>query len=277
MRHSVKTILLHLGMAGAVTGAWAAWHWQLRWGATPAEQRRVLPGDDVVPQPNCQSTRAIGISAPPSLVWPWIVQLGQDKAGFYSYDWSQRAAGLEITKGDAVKPEWQDLRAGDSVNLAEQLSLRVHLAEPERALVLERPSGDSFLPGVPPFEFSWAFILEPEGPTGTRLVVRERYVWLRWRDGLAVKAVAWVSFLMSRRMMLGVRERAERAWRDHLAVRLDDAAGESPQPVSSSVPSAPSHPEASPDKTPNPNGARSRTGKTARGTASSKPLKAPQD
>ncbi|MDR1118303.1 MAG: hypothetical protein LBL01_03265 [Bifidobacteriaceae bacterium] len=226
MRRTTKTVIFHLLMAGACLGGRAAWRWQLRWGATAAEQRRALPGDASVSAPNLQATRAVGIAAPPDAVWPWVAQIGQDKAGFYSYDWLERAAGLPVDNADSVVPEWQDPHVGDPVNLAEDMALRVAVAEPGRALVLVRPSAEAGPAGFPPFEFSWAFTLEPEGPTGTRLVVRERYVWLKWRSGAVVRLAAWVSFFMSRRMLLGIRARSERAWRERVEEPLDCAVGD---------------------------------------------------
>ncbi|MDR0593117.1 MAG: hypothetical protein LBG60_07660 [Bifidobacteriaceae bacterium] len=222
-----KVVVGHLLMAGAGAGALAAWRWQRRWGATAAEQRRPLPGDDAVPVPGLQATRAIGIAAPPSAVWPWLAQIGADRAGFYSYDWLERRAGLDIRDADQVRPEWQDLKAGDVVALAEGVGLRVAELAPQQALVLVGGPGGP-LPGVPDMEFSWAFAMEPEGPTGTRLVVRERYGWARWRTGALIKAVNWASFVMSRAMLAGIRDRAERAWRDGAATALDESDADHP-------------------------------------------------
>jgi hypothetical protein len=201
----------------------AAWRWQLRWGATAAEQRAVLQGDQLVPQPSLQATRATGIAAPPKAVWPLLLQLGQDRAGFYTYDWLERrrargAGGLD-GRGQVCEP----VAAGGPVQLADSLELRVAACEEERALVLTNlPAGEDEPP--PAFEFVWEFVLEPEGPTGTRLVVRERYMWPKWRIGLAIKAVAWVSFVMSRAMLIGIKRRAERAWRTDLALLVGDMA-----------------------------------------------------
>ncbi|MDR2348277.1 MAG: hypothetical protein LBD90_06655 [Bifidobacteriaceae bacterium] len=225
MRRTTKTVLLHVSMAGAAAAGCAAWRWQLGWGATAAERRRTLPGDDLISTPCLQATRAVGISAPPREVWPWLVQIGQDKAGFYSYDWLQRAAGLGVRNSDRVEPEWQGLRVGDTVELADDCALGVAALEDARALVLSSRGGAAPGGALTDFDFSWAFALEPEGPTGTRLVARERYAWTRWRAGLAVKAVSWVSFVMTRAMLAGLRDRAEGSWRDQVADRLDDAAG----------------------------------------------------
>jgi hypothetical protein len=216
MRRGTKSVLWHLFMASTAAAGYAAWRWQLRWGATAAEQRRVLPGDDAVPGPSFQATRAIGIAAPPAIVWPWLVQLGYGRGGFYQrFD----AVGPDGEDAEPVA-EWQDLKVGDTVYLTEAQPLRVAVAEPGRALVLEREVNAE---RPAPFEFSWAFVLEPEGPTGSRLVVRERYAWPKGRTGLMVRAISWIGFALSRRLLLGIRFRAERSWRLNVAARLDDA------------------------------------------------------
>ncbi|MDR1188316.1 MAG: hypothetical protein LBK95_12830 [Bifidobacteriaceae bacterium] len=235
-KSKARVVLWHLLMAGAGAGALATWRWQRRWGATAAEQRAVLPGDDLVPQPGYQATRAIGIDAPPDVVWPWLVQLGQDKGGFYSYDWLENLAGLNIHSADSVHPEWQRLTVGDKVVLAEPACLRVAVLEDRKALVLH---GEDSQAAPVDMDFSWAFVLEPEGPAGTRLVVRERYAWAKWAVGVTVKAVAWVSFVMSRAMLVGIKRRAEGVWLADLAGcepglvhedtdQFDDAAGQPP-------------------------------------------------
>jgi hypothetical protein len=212
-------------MAGAAASGMAAWRWQLRWGATAAEQRRALPGDAAVSAPSLQATRAVGIAAPPREVWPWVVQIGRDRAGFYSYDHLQRAAG----QAGEIEPELQQLEVGDTVKLAHGMSLRVAQATPNIALVLTSDPGTLPAGVMTDFSFSWAVVLEPEGPTGTRLVVRERCAWSKWRTGLGVKAVSWISFIMSRKMLVGIRERAERAWREQVAAHREDP--DSPAPA----------------------------------------------
>jgi hypothetical protein len=215
-----KVVLWHLLMAGTGLGVVTAWRWQRRWGATAAEQRAVLPGDDLVPQPIYQATRAIGIDAPPKAVWPWLVQIGQDKGGFYSYDRLENLVGLDIHSADSVHPEWQHLEAGDKVNLADPVALRVNQIEDGKVLVLYGEDAES---APMEMDFSWTFALEPEGPAGTRLVVRERYSWAKWHVGVCVKTVAWISFMMSRAMLVGVKRRAERAWQAELTA---EAAGD---------------------------------------------------
>jgi hypothetical protein len=114
-----------VGAAGAVV-AYRSWFtpWQQRWGATDAELEVGLPGDEHVAEPAVQLTRAITIHATPEEVWPWIVQLGADRGGFYSYDWLEDLFGLRIHSADEVVAEWQDLGVGDDIGahpLAEDL------------------------------------------------------------------------------------------------------------------------------------------------------------
>ncbi len=84
-----------------------------RWGATADEVSRPLPGDDLVPDPLYTTTHAITVRAPPKAVWPWLVQIGQNRGGFYTYDALENLAGLNVRSADRVHPEWQGLRAGE--------------------------------------------------------------------------------------------------------------------------------------------------------------------
>lgn len=89
--------------------------WHQRWGAIDDEVAAELPGDDLVPEPASQITRAITIAAPPAAVWPWLVQIGADRAGFYSYDWLENLFGLRIHSADRIVDDWQELAVGDFV------------------------------------------------------------------------------------------------------------------------------------------------------------------
>ncbi|GAB2450354.1 SRPBCC family protein [Xylanimonas ulmi] len=175
------------------------------WGTLAGEADGPLPGDDVVPAASVVATRGVGIAAPPRAVWPWIVQLGYGRGGFYSHDWLERLVGLDIHSADQVEERWQDLTLGDAVHLAPQVTLRVARIEPLRHLVLV---GDT-LPGegAAPYEFTWAFVLRATG-AGTRLLVRERYRPLSPAGRVLAEAVQPVSFVMSAAMLRGVRGRA---------------------------------------------------------------------
>ena len=145
--------------------------------------------------PAVHSTRAVTVEAPPEAVWPWLAQLGQDRAGFYSYDWLENLAGCEMHNADAVHAEWQRREPGETVYLHPLRGLPVARFEPGHVLVLE----------------GWgAFVLEPHGPGCTRLIARGRAP-----RGIGAVTNALLMeiphFLMERKMLLGIKERAERA------------------------------------------------------------------
>ncbi|MEC5193423.1 MULTISPECIES: SRPBCC family protein [unclassified Arthrobacter] len=206
-RNLSQAFMLAAVSAGLVTSGFLFRRFQLRWGATAAEADGGLPGDHFLPVADLQSTRAITIAAPMDSVWPWLAQLGQGRGGLYSYDVLENLAGLDIHSADRVHPEWQDIKVGDHFHLAPAAyaDLEVGLVEEGHALVLRVPPGSP--PG--PFDFSWAFVLRPQPDGATRLVVRERYAYRQWWAGCLVEAVEVASFIMSRRMLHGIRTRAE--------------------------------------------------------------------
>jgi hypothetical protein len=179
----------------------------LHWGATSAELREPLPGDSLVPRPQLESTRAITIQRPPEAVWSWIAQLGQGRAGFYSYDFLENLVGMDIHSADHIVPAWQKIRVGDDVHLAAEVSLAVAVADAPRALVLR---GGVPMGGAPsPFDSTWAFVLRDAPGGAARLLVRERYRSRVPWTGLMFEPVAVISFIMSQKMMHGIRDRAE--------------------------------------------------------------------
>ena len=196
--------------AGAAAGGLLlARRWQLRWGATDQELAEPLPGDELIARPGLTATRALTVRAPADRVWPWIAQLGQARGGFYSYDFLENLAGCGIHSADRVVPDWQDVRAGDKVGLHPEVALDVAAVDPGRSLVLRSAVPDGSAP--PPFSFTWAFALRP-GPDGaTRLIVRERYAYTRPWARLIVEPVEAVDFVMTQKMLRGIRSRAERA------------------------------------------------------------------
>lgn len=180
----------------------------MRWGATDAEVRGALPGDELVAHPDVTTTRATTVHAPAAAVWPWIAQIGQGRGGFYSYDAVENLLGLDIHSAERIVPEWQSVAVGMTIRLAPEVPLTVALVEPGRALVLRGavPVGGTAMP----YDFTWAFVL-CEGDDGpTRLVIRERYGYLTWWARLIVEPVSLVSVVMTRRMLRGIRERVER-------------------------------------------------------------------
>jgi hypothetical protein len=199
--------------------------WHSGWGATREEAHRSLPFDHFVPRPLAQATRAITIDAPPREVWQWLVQLGVERGGLYSYDWLENLAGLEVHSAEEIVPELQDLRVGDLVRLApesmgEEAGWRVAVMEPGCTLVLHQPADsqtgrprDRDSPDLGNYYgWNWAFVMEESEDGGTRLIVRSRV------DGsprpligaFYVMLLEFPHFVMERAMLKGVKKRAER-------------------------------------------------------------------
>jgi hypothetical protein len=185
--------------------------WQLRWGATDEEVDATLDGDHLIANPNLMATRVITVHAPADLVWPWIAQLGQGRGGFYSYDALENLVGCDIHSADRVVPEWQEVKVGDQIKLHPEVGLGVAVVEPGRALVLR--GGVPMGAVAPPYDTTWAFVLREQPDGTTRLLVRERFVYTKPWAPLLVEPVAVVAFVMSQRMLRGIRDRAERAGR----------------------------------------------------------------
>jgi hypothetical protein len=200
--------------AGVVAGA--VGHEFLRdWGASELERVEYLPGDECVPGPAISSTLAVDIDASASEIWSWLVQIGQDRAGMYSYDRLESLLGLRIRNADRVNPDWQTLEPGDSVRLvprgwlglADGLALPVERVEPGKTLVLrmQRPQL--------PWDAVWSFHIVEAGGPWCRLISRSRGAQSTG-VGRALDALFNpVTWLMTRRMLLGIKARAERAER----------------------------------------------------------------
>lgn len=223
------TGLVTVGAVMAGVYAFVVRPWHMRWGAAQREVDRALPGDDVVATPKFRATHAVTIRASAAEVWPWIVQIGQGRGGFYSYDWIENAMGLGIHSADVINPEWQNLQPGDEIPLAaDGFGIPVVSLEPNRALVLggtmdlpeDAGSGEDNY-----FTASWSFVLEPVAPDVTRLIERFQLDYppspvntLMYRVFLEPG-----SFIMERKMLLGIKERAERhAGESFAGTRKDD-------------------------------------------------------
>jgi hypothetical protein len=199
--------------------------WHLNWGVTEDEARRPLPYDHFVPRPIARITHAITIRAPADEVWRWLVQLGQDRGGMYSYDWLENLAGLDIHSAEEIVPGLQHLEVGDLVRLAPERTgaeagLRVAAMEPGRVLVLHQPADpgtgrprDRDDPNLGRYYgWNWAFVLEEIDRDSTRLIVRSR---VDGRPRFLIKAfytllLEFPHFVMERGMLKGIKERAER-------------------------------------------------------------------
>lgn len=186
----------------------------LNWGATDEEIHRFWPGDELSPTPFSMATRAITIHAPVNEVWPWIVQIGQDRGGFYSYTWLENLFGARIRNADRILPECQSRQVGDTVWMAPRERYRgkgcsrVARLEPGRDMVLVAPEDyDSVIrQGIAP-NGTWAFLLDPVDEETTRLVVRSRSG--PKADPFRFLVFDPIHFLMEQKMMRGIRDRAE--------------------------------------------------------------------
>ncbi len=206
-------------IAAASTVAYEGWlkRWQQRWGATDEEVALPLPGDNLVEEPATQQTRAITIQAAPEEVWPWIVQMGADRGGFYTYDSLENLVRLGIHSAGEIVAQWQDLAVGDLVygDRARTGGWYVVELRPKETLVLKVAN---LAAGRPlrrdeqlKWEFLWTFALRAGAGGGTRLLVRERVAFDSRLTKALMAPVGIVSFVMTRGMMLGIRSRVEGA------------------------------------------------------------------
>lgn len=205
-----KLALCALGVAALAMAAVAAYRWlirpwHLRWGATDEEVQRAAPGDDIVAHPQLVATRAVTINAPASAVWPWLVQMGFRRAGWYSYDRLDNE-GRHVTR---IAPELQRLTVGDTLLTGERGGFRVEAIEPERLLTLSIRGADS---GAD-MDISAALLLVPLDERRTRLILRLRSEFRGWRERLFGLLFDGGDFIMTRRMLLGIKERAEQTER----------------------------------------------------------------
>jgi hypothetical protein len=198
-------------VALGIVYAFAVRPWHLHRGATKGEVERALPGDDLVPAPKFVWNQAITIHAPPGEVWPWIVQIGNRRAGWYSWDGIHRLLGVagsvqyEDRSADRIIPELQDLQIGDVIRMMPADSgmpgYTVVAMEPDRALVTHIDDENGA---------SWVWVLDPIDASSTRLLVRFRQKWAPGPMGLAF----WIgdelgSLLMQPKTLKGIKQRVE--------------------------------------------------------------------
>lgn len=191
-RHQPALILVAFFVFLAVAYAAFVRPWHAGWGATPGEQRMALPGDSLAVNPAAVTTRAITIDAPPAVVWQWLVQIGQGRGGWYSYDWMENLFAADMHNASAIDPSLQQIAVGDPI-LFTQMGLRATVAvvKPQRALVLDG---------------GWTFFLEPASPNRTRLIVR---YFCKDNPLYYFTIFEPAHFLMESGMMLGIKTRAE--------------------------------------------------------------------
>ena len=218
----LSSFLTTLALAGAgAIGAYLAFvrPWHLRWGATEEEASRMLLGDSLIERPRLQATHAISIHAPPEAIWPWLVQMGQGRGGFYSYEWIERLLGLYPSNANHIIPSLQELHAADAVPLSpDGAGLPVDIVVPNRTLVMHSdapiPARVAVMQAGYYRRVTWTFHLEPIDAENTRLIERWRADWEpTLANTVVIRALLEPgAFVMERQMLLGIKERAERAW-----------------------------------------------------------------
>ena len=171
----------------------------LNWGATEDEAGDRLPGDELLEDADGVATRAISIGAPASAVWPWIAQMGPaPRGGAYTYDWIENLLGLGMRSADHVLEEFQHPQVGDTVGYGSN-RMRLERVEPERVVAWRSEDGN----------WVWTFVLEPRGGS-TRLISRNRFRLPTLAHRLGMIPMEPASLVMERKMLLGIKERAER-------------------------------------------------------------------
>ena len=199
------------GSAIAGAGLLAARRYYRNWGTTKEECDTALPGDELVSQPAVQTTEGIWIDAPASAVWPWLVQMGQDRGGMYTYEKLENLVGLQHRNADRIHPEWQQLSVGDVIRLVPRgwMGLRNGIALPVVALV----EGESIVvrlqPPDVPVDGVWSFHVVAHWEDRCRLLVRTRARMRVPGEALGAEAAGPVMSLLTRGMLQGIKRRAE--------------------------------------------------------------------
>lgn len=190
------------------------WPWISHWGASNEEVQQTFPGDDLIPNPAVVTTKAITIQARPQAIWPWLVQLGVDRGGMYSYLWVENwLLRLQVKNSDEIRPEWQTLQVGDFIRFTPKdfalnpgPGLYIVAIEPNHALVgcfgMEGRPVDCNQSGT------WQFLLTPQRDNTTRLLLRSAGAPSAFASVGGKFAHAFV-FYMERKMLLGIKQRAE--------------------------------------------------------------------
>ena len=200
-----------------VSASAVLWPWHRAWGSHAHEWAMTLPGDRLPRTPHLELLHGVTIDVPPSAVWPWLAQLGQDRAGFYSYDWLERLLGVDVRNVTELRPEWQRRQTGDYVPavqehylgdmLGERPGWTVDLAAPNQALVLR----------------NWgAFVLVPDLHGRTRLLIRSTVSHDRipaWAAAVNFTAFELPHFIMQRRMLLTIKALAEESAQQQAGLR----------------------------------------------------------
>lgn len=211
-RNTLAGIALIIGVSASIAGyALAIRPWHLRWGATDEELTGILPGDEVSPDAGMQVTHAVRINAPASEIWKWLVQIGQGRGGFFSYDCLENLLGLGIHNVDEIVPELQDLKVGDFVRSAHKGWLGGKFDDKAGWFVVGLESASSLVLRDEIEGGSWAFVLKPISANQTRLIarVRSNAATNLGRELVNLSVFEPAHFIMERKMLLTLKHLAE--------------------------------------------------------------------
>ena len=187
--------------------------WLRNWGSSTAERERVWPGDGFVSPDHTACTRAIDVAVPPEAIWPWLVQFGLGRAGFYSYELLERLLGIPVRNVESIVPGFQNLEVGDEILLHPKApGIPVAALKAGRHLCFGRVEGQHVAAGRPDPARSWSMYVEPVAGSSSRLLLRgciepPRRPTLAKRLGMLVGEP--VDFIMEQRMLRTIRRLAE--------------------------------------------------------------------
>jgi hypothetical protein len=204
MKKFLKMVGVFAGLAVlAVIVIVALTPWMDRWGATSAEINAAFPGDELVSSPRYVYNRVVTINATPEEIYPWLVQMGAERGGMYTYSWFEtNILRCELINADRIHEEWQDLKVGDKVKMCPgdwgPPAYEVALLVPDHAVVLGHQENGQW-------SDIWQFILVPQADGTTRFVARGRDT----KTGTIWDVIRPGQFIMERGMLLGIKERAE--------------------------------------------------------------------
>lgn len=202
------------GSAIASAGLYAARRYYRNWGTTKDECEMALPGDEFVAEPVSQTTEGVWIEAPAAEVWPWLVQMGQDRGGLYSYEKLENLVGMKHRNADRIHPEWQHLATGDVIRMVPRgwMGLRDGLALPVARLIEGEAIVLRLQPPDLPVDGVWSFHVMPRWEDRSRLLVRTRLRMRAPGEAVGAEAAGPVMSLMTRGMLLGIKRRVEQSF-----------------------------------------------------------------
>jgi len=177
--------------------------WMDKWRTTAEERNMGLPGDDLLPNPARISNRAVTIKAVPEMIYPWILQIGADKSGMFSYTWLERLVGCKMAKVEEIKPDWQTLNEGDLMKMcAGDFAPPPYIVArvlPNQAVIFGHKTGEKW-------EDTWQFVLLPQSDGTTRLITRTSTNM----TGGMWEVIRPITFVMERKMLLTIKSLSER-------------------------------------------------------------------